>query len=63
MIPLNFCKAPARALLQEARRMAKDYTPCPNCGSQRISAGIGDGLAKPKPYVACEDCGALLAWG
>ena len=60
---LNLREKPEGALLQEARRMAKDYTRCPNCGSQNIRSGVGDGLAKPKPYVDCEQCGALLAWG
>ena len=63
MIPLNFRKAPAHTLLKEAHRIAKGYTSCPNCKSQRISAGVGKGLAKSKPYVACKECGALLAWG
>ena len=36
---------------------------CPHCGSENLERGVGEGLTKPKPYLECKDCGALLAWG
>ena len=56
-------KAHKARVLKQAREMAKDYKPCPECGSNNVVGDVGEGLSKLKPTVYCKDCGELLAWG
>ena len=41
----------------------EDIKACPQCGSENIEYGIGEGVSKLKPWASCGDCKQLLAWG
>lgn len=41
----------------------KESDRCPFCQSENLEHGTAEGLAKPKSYTACKDCGKLICWG